>query len=213
MGLVLSLTRHLHLARDRQRARIWRTNLADIAKRERELTGQTILVVGLGYIGKRICDLASAFGMRVLGVNRSGIACPSAELTVSFSQIMTLLPQADFLVLACPLTKETCGLINAPQLQAMKASASLINVARGAVVDQTALIDALRSGAISAAGLDCFQDEPLSSESDLWDFENVLITPHSAGETGNYEVRVIDILIENLNRLAAGETELVNQII
>lgn len=214
IGLMLSLTRQLHLARDRQHKHQWRTNVADVARREQELQMQTIAIVGLGPIGKRIADLARAFGMRVLGVNRSGQSShPSLDTTVSISMMSEVLPYADFVILACPLTPETQGLINAVQLKAMKKSASLINVARGRVVDQSALIEALQDGTISSAGLDCFHDEPLPADSPLWDFDNVIITPHSAGETRSYEVRVIDILLDNLGRLAQGDTELRNQVI
>jgi len=214
IGLILSLTRHLHLARDRQYQHAWRTNIGDISKREQELRNQTIVIVGLGPVGQRIADLAKSFGMRVLGVNRSGISShPAVEITFASSRMSDVLPHADLLVLACPLTSETQGLVDAGSLRVMKKSASLINVSRGRVVDQAALIEALKNGTISSAGLDCFHDEPLPSTSPLWDFENVIITPHSAGETRSYEVRVIDILLENLDRLAKGMSELRNQVV
>jgi len=214
IGLILSLTRHLHLARDRQRDHAWRTNISDLSRREQELNQQTMVLVGLGPIGQRIADLAKAFGMRVLGVNRSGkCSHPSIEAAVSISCLLEVLPHADFLVLACPLTPETQGLIDDARLKAMKPSATLINVARGRIVDQPALIAALQSGTIAGAGLDCFHDEPLPAISPLWDMANVVITPHSAGETRSYEIRVIDILLENLKRLASGETVLHNQIV
>jgi phosphoglycerate dehydrogenase-like enzyme len=95
----------------------------------------------------------------------------------------------------------------------MKRNALLINVSRGRVVDQTALIDALAGDTIAGAGLDCFVDEPLPPSSSLWDFKNVVITPHSGGETRSYETRVVDILIDNLRRLARGDPQLRNQVV
>jgi D-2-hydroxyacid dehydrogenase (NADP+) len=124
-----------------------------------------------------------------------------------------VLPQADIVALTCPLTPQTEKLINADALAAMKPSAYLINVARGRVVDEPALISALNSGWIAGAALDCTVEEPLPESSPLWNFDNVLITPHTAGETRRYEDNVLDILLENLERLWRGDTELKNQIV
>jgi phosphoglycerate dehydrogenase-like enzyme len=123
-----------------------------------------------------------------------------------------LLPQADFVALTCPLTPATEKLIDSTALELMKPTAVLINMARGRVVDEPALIAALRNGTIVGTGLDCFWDEPLPPDSPLWAMENVLITPHSGGETQQYEERVIAILLENLEMLWRGEKVLFNQI-
>ena len=117
------------------------------------------------------------------------------------------------MALTCPLTKETEGLIGARALGLMKPSAYLINVARGRVVDEAALVAALGAGRIAGAALDCVVEEPLPASSPLWDFPNVLITPHVAGETHRYEDNVLDILMENLDRLGRGETALVNEVV
>ena len=123
------------------------------------------------------------------------------------------LARADVVALTCPLTPETEGLIGAAALAALKPGALLINVARGKVVDESALIAALASGRVRAAALDCFADEPLPAQSPIWALPNVLITPHAAGETGLYEENVVDILVDNIERLLRGETVLRNQVV
>jgi phosphoglycerate dehydrogenase-like enzyme len=214
IGLLLSLTRQLHLARDRQRDHLWRPIISNPDVREQELNGKTLAVVGLGEIGQRIARIAKALGMHVIGVNRSGQATPGIVDSVqTIDRMGQILPGVDVVVLACPLTPQTEKLIGAQQLKAMKRNALLINVSRGRVVDQAALIDALADETIAGAGLDCFHDEPLPPSSPLWDFKNAVITPHSGGETRSYETRVVDILIDNLGRLARGDTQLRNQVV
>ena len=214
IGLLLSLTRQLHLARDRQREHLWRPLISNPDTRELELSGKTIAVVGLGEIGQRIARIAKALGMHVIGVNRSGHAAQGIVDSVqTIDRMGQILPDVDVVVLACPLTPQTENLIGVQQLKAMKRSALLINVSRGRVVDQTALIETLKSETIAGAGLDCFVDEPLPPSSPLWDFKNAVITPHSGGETRSYETRVVDILIDNLGRLARGDTQLRNHVV
>ena len=128
-------------------------------------------------------------------------------------QLSTLFSQADFVVLCCPLTSTTRNLIDKSALSAMKSSGQLVNVARGGCVDEAALANALTKGQIASAAIDHFCDEPLPVDSPFWSMENLVITPHSAGETRKYEDNVIDILIQNLDRLWAGNEELVNQIL
>ncbi len=214
LALILALTRQLHLGRDNQRAGIWRGMISDPSQREDELPGKSILIYGLGAIGGRIARLAQAFGMRVIGIKRDLSAAVDAvdELLppVAFHDA---LPGADFVVLSCPLTAATRNLIDAPALAAMRPSAYLINVARGGCVDEPALIDALEHQQIAGAGLDVVVDEPLSPASPLWAMDNVLLTPHTGGETRKYEDNVIDILLDNIDRLARGEDRLRNQII
>jgi phosphoglycerate dehydrogenase-like enzyme len=126
---------------------------------------------------------------------------------------MAKIPEADFVVLTCPLTPETTNLISTPQLAAMKPTAFLVNCARGKVVDEPALVAALQAKKIRGAALDVTVEEPLPAASPLWSMPHVIVTPHSAGETVRYEDRVIDLLIENADRLARGETKLVNEIV
>jgi phosphoglycerate dehydrogenase-like enzyme len=214
MALILGLKRHLHFARDNQSRKHWRGMISDLTQREDELTGQTLLIVGLGRIGSRLAALARAFGMKVIATKRDASAgAGAADAVVSHDRLHELLPQADVVALTCPLTPQTERLIGAQALAAMKPSAFLINVARGRVVDEPALVAALSDKRIAGAGIDCAVEEPLPAASPLWALDNALITPHTAGETRRYEDNVIDILLENLDRLWRGETTLRNQIV
>ena len=214
IALMLALARQLPQARDNQARRIWRGMISDPALREDELAGKTLLIVGLGRIGSRLAALARGFGMRIIATKRNPAAgAGTAELVAGQDRLLELLPQADFVALTCPLTRETELLFGAAAFRVMKSSAFLINVARGRVVDEPALIEALQHGRIAAAALDCFWEEPLRERSPLWSLSNVLITPHSAGETRRYEDNVIELLLENLERLWRGERELKNQVV
>ena len=214
MAMVLALARHIHTGRDNQRNAFWRSMISDLSKREDELGGKTMLIVGLGTIGSRLAKLAKAFDMRVVATKRNlDVSGTAADEIHPPSAVNDLLPQADFVVLTCPLTDETADMINADTLALMKPSSYLINVARGGCVDEPALMDALNSGAIAGAAIDHFKAEPLPADSPFWAMENVIITPHTGGETRAYEDNVIDILLENLGRLSRGETELMNQIV
>lgn len=214
MALILAMMRRLPEARDNQTKNVWRGMIADLNRREDELGGKTLLIVGLGGIGGRLARLAKAFDMRVIGIKRDPAkASGGADSIHALGELKTLLPQADFVALTCPLTPETEKLIDADALSRMKPSAYLINVARGRCVDEPALIAALRENRIAGAAIDVTVEEPLAAASPLWDFKNVLITPHTAGETRRYEDNVLDILIENLDRLWRRETTLRNQIV
>jgi phosphoglycerate dehydrogenase-like enzyme len=214
MAMILALVRQLHLARDNQANKYWRPMVSDPAEREDELGGKTLLIVGLGHIGSRLARLAQAFGMRVIAMRRD-LSKPAEHVDAVFaaSELMARLPEADYVALTCPLTPETEGLIGAQALAAMKPSAFLINAARGRVVDEPALIDALQARTIAGAGIDCTVEEPLPASSPLWEIASALITPHTAGETRRYEDNVIDLLLENLDRLWRGEAALKNQVV
>ena len=214
MALILALMRHIPAARDNQRRRHWRGMISDPAQREDELGGKTLLIVGLGRIGSRLAALVRAFGMRVIATKRDpATGVGAADLVATDARLGELLPQADIVALTCPLTPQTEKLIDAAALAAMKPSAYLVNVARGRVVDEPALVAALAAGRIAGAALDCTVEEPLPDASPLWGFDNVLITPHTAGETRRYEDNVLDVLLENLERLWRGETQLKNQVV
>jgi phosphoglycerate dehydrogenase-like enzyme len=214
MGLVLALTRQLHLARDQQRNHRWRPIISDRALREDDLCRQTMLIIGLGEIGSRLAKLAKVFGMRVLGVKQDiSRHDGTADEVYTPEQMPNLLAQADFVVLCCPLTSSTQNFMDKSAFSAMKTGGQLVNVARGGCVDESALVSALTTGEIAGAAIDHFNDEPLPDDSPFWSMENLIITPHSAGETRKYEDNVIDILIQNLDRLLAGNEELVNQIL
>ena len=214
IALMLALSRRLPEARDNQAGRLWRGMIGDLARREDELGGKTLLVVGLGDIGSRLARLAKAFDMRVVGLRRDPAAgAGAADAVHAMTALGSLLPEADFVVLTCPLTPETEKLIDAAALARMKPSAYLVNVARGRVADEKALVEALSTGRIAGAALDVTAEEPLPPESPLWGMEHVLVTPHTAGETRRYEDNVIEILRENLDRLWRGEAELRNQVV
>ncbi len=214
MALLLALTRQIHIGRDNQKKAHWRGMISDLTQREDELPGKTMLIFGLGKIGGRLAKLAKAFDMNVIGLKRD-TSTPVAHVdelhpSAAFKE---LLPRADVAVLTCPLTEETRNVVDGEALAAMKPSSFLVNVARGGCVDQQALIDAMRNNAIAGAGIDVTVEEPLAESSPLWSMENVVLTPHTGGETRKYEENVIDYLLENLNRLSRGETELFNQIV
>jgi phosphoglycerate dehydrogenase-like enzyme len=214
MSLILALARRLPEARDNQARRHWRGMIGDLGQREDELQGKTLVIVGLGKIGGRLAQLAKAFDMRVIGVRRDPAGGRGAADEVhALSALPGLLPAADFVALTCPLTPETTNLIDATALAAMRPSAYLVNCARGRVVDEPALVTALREGRIAGAGIDVTWEEPLPAESPLWDAPNAFITPHTAGETRRYEDNVLDILMENLTRQWRGEAALQNQVV
>jgi D-2-hydroxyacid dehydrogenase (NADP+) len=205
MALILALSRRLPEARDNQHAAHWRGMIGQIGRREFELAGKTLLVVGMGRIGSRLVRLARAFDMRVLATRRDPSAgAEGADVVAGTDRLHELLGQADIVALACPLTPETQNLIDDSALAAMQPGTHLINVARGRVVDEPALIRALQQGRLAGAALDVTLEEPLPASSPLWSMPNVLITPHTAGETRAYEDNVIDILLENLDRLWRG---------
>jgi phosphoglycerate dehydrogenase-like enzyme len=214
MALVLALARRLPEARDNQARRLWRGMIGDLEVREDELGGKVLFVVGVGAIGDRLARLAKAFEMHVVGFRRNPAAGRGhADEVHASGELKRLLPRADFLVLSCPLTEETRDLVDADALARMKRSAFLVNVARGACVDEAALAAALAGGRIAGAAIDVTAEEPLPASSPLWGLPTVLITPHTAGETRRYEDNVIDILEDNLQRLWRGEASLRNQVV
>ncbi|MFP6772977.1 MAG: D-2-hydroxyacid dehydrogenase, partial [Alphaproteobacteria bacterium] len=166
MALILSLTRQLHTARDRQRNAQWRDMISDIPKREDELAGKTLLIYGLGGIGEKLAQRAKAFDMRVVGIRRdTAKVSENVDAVLGPDDLLPALADADVVALTCPLTDQTRGLINAAALAAMKKTALLINLARGPVVEEDALVAALGQGRIAGAGLDVFDPEPLPSAS------------------------------------------------
>ncbi|HLH90623.1 MAG TPA: D-2-hydroxyacid dehydrogenase [Xanthobacteraceae bacterium] len=214
IALILALARKLPEARDNQVNHHWRGMIGDLARREDELGGKTLIIVGLGQIGGRLAQLAKAFDMQVIGIRRDPRAgAGHADAVHGMSELEALLPQADFVALTCPLTAETEKLIDAAALARLKPSAYLVNAARGRVVDEPALVAALERRQIKGAAIDVTVEEPLGTDSPLWAMEHVLITPHTAGETCRYEDNVIAIMQENLARLWRGETALLNQVV
>ena len=188
-----------------------------------ELRGATLGVLGYGSIGREIGRLARGFGVRVLGLRRGGdtesaryelpqlASGDQAARIYTSDRLIEILPECDFVVLTVPYTSATHHIIDEGALRVMKPTAVLINVARGSVVDEVALVRALREGWIAGAGLDVFEQEPLPEDSPLWKMDNVLISPHVAGFTPHYDDRATALFGENLRRYLAGEP-LLNQV-
>ena len=195
LGWCLWFTQRTELFRAQQRERRWRQ--ADPLR----LFGGTLCVVGLGDIGRTIARSARAFGMRVLGVTQSGRKVAEAARVYRVRDLKTALAAADFVVLTVPLTETTRGLIGATELAAMKPSAWLVNVARGAIVDEAALLESLWGNRLGGAVLDVFAEEPLPSGHPLWEFENVVITPHISGPSTPGEIA--PLFNDNLRRYLA----------
>lgn len=172
----------------------------------RDLVGQTLLVLGLGSIGGEFARLAQALGLKVIGVRRSPLrpGDPVDELHPP-QQLAALLPRADWLVIASPLTAETRGLINADMLAQLPKGAYIVNIGRGEIVDEAALIAALRDGHLGGAYLDVFEKEPLPAESPLWTLPNVLISPHNSAAAQGNDERVYQMFIANLERWQYGQ--------
>jgi phosphoglycerate dehydrogenase-like enzyme len=169
------------------------------------LSDKTLLVVGLGAIGSRLAAFGKALGLRVLGIRRSASAVVHIDRQGTLADLAAFLPEADFVVLALPISPEVVGLIDQTALTRMKPTATLINVGRGALIDLTALKETLRAGRLAGACLDVFPTEPLPVDDDLWDVPNLLITPHIAYSSPLYLQRVGTLWLENLRRFIRGE--------
>jgi phosphoglycerate dehydrogenase-like enzyme len=214
IALILALARRIPEARDNQAKRFWRPMQGDFSRREDELGGKTLVIIGIGRIGGRLARLAKAFGMNVVGLRRDPAnGAEGADEIHPMSALKAQLGRADIVALTCALTEETRGMMDAAAFAAMKPGAMLVNVARGKVCDEAALVAALQSGQLGEAALDVTADEPLPAESPLWAMPNVLVTPHTGGETRRYEDNVLDLMEENLGRLKRGEKALFNQIV
>ena len=213
LGVILALARRFPDALRHQLARHWaQQDLWDAPVRPRELAGQVLLLAGFGAIGREIARRARAFGMKIWAVTRSGRAPEDlADRVFSAAQLDDALPHADFVVLAAPETRETFHLIDKRRLAAMKPSAYLVNVARGSLIDEPALIDALGRRAIAGAALDVAEQEPLPASSPLWTLDNCFITPHTSGVTELLWNRQTELLLENLDRWFSGR-ELINRV-
>ena len=211
--MILAVSRRLPGLLELQRERTWQP-LEGV-----ELRDVTVGIVGLGSIGRAVGALATAFGCRVVAVRRraeAGSAPPTDEESRSFGEVMLdrvggpellpeLLRESDYVVLAAPLTPETQNMIDAAALGSMKAGAWLVNVARGGLVDERALLSALRDGRIGGAVLDTFRDEPLPPSSPFYDLPNVIVTPHTSWSSGRVLDRSVELFCDNLRRYAAGE--------
>jgi phosphoglycerate dehydrogenase-like enzyme len=211
MALMLAIVRQLPQARDRQAERKWRGMISDRAAREGELRGRKLVIVGYGTIGRRVAGLALAFGMDVVAVARKAGTGQDGVQVIGSAELPSALADADMVCLTCSLNESTRGLFDRAMLSHLRRTAWLINLSRGAVVVEADLVDMLEGDRIGGAALDCFESEPLAPSSPLWSLPNVLITPHTGGETDQMERRFVDLLLENLSRLTTGR-DLVNEV-
>jgi phosphoglycerate dehydrogenase-like enzyme len=203
IALVFALAKKLPLSMRCQEKHAWGQNQVwESQPQPREVAGATLGLIGIGSIGTEVAKRSSALGMRVIAVrNRVEAEKPdNVEQVYASSQVDSMLSQSDYVVLAAPLTSSTTGMINAARLASMKPDGYLINVSRGQLVDQSALAEALRSRKIAGAALDVFEKEPLPPESPLWDLENLLITPHTAGFTEKLWDKHYAFFTQNLRR-------------
>ena len=198
---MLMFTRGFYHTFRNQARRVWEKK-NDIS----ELRGKIVLIAGLGDIGREAARLAHAFGCRVIAVSRSGKDKPSfvAELKAA-DKLLTMLPQADFVVIAAPYTRETHYWFAMREFRRMKKTAVLINIARGAIINEKDLIVALRKKLIAGAGLDVTEEEPLLPTSQLWAMENAIITPHHSGLSEKYMDRAMERFCLNLKAFLKGE--------
>ena len=204
MAMLIHSRRLLHALRE-QRRKHWERYAGT------DLEGRTAVVVGLGAVGTEVARVAQALGLRVVGVKRHPETAadePPVDILIGPAELPAHLPKADFLILIAPHTDETEGMIGEKELAALPAGAALINIGRGALVDEPALVAALESRHLGGAYLDVFAEEPLPTDSRLWDMPNVLVSPHSGSTSDRENGRIVDLFCENLRRYLAGEAML-----
>ena len=184
----------------------------DRSIRVNEVYGATVGIIGLGAIGQAIAAKARAFNMRVVGINSDGRAVTDVDKVYRMSQLKELLSESDYVVVIVPLTAETRKLIGEQELKMMKKTAYLINIARGEIVDERALLNALKNRELAGAVLDVFSQEPLSAAHSFWKLDNCLITPHISGRSPKYMERALEIFENNLDRYLVGNFSLNNLV-
>jgi len=213
MGVLVAMGRRFPDVWRKQQAHRWsQQEIWDQLPHPRELHGRVLLLIGFGAVGQEVAKMAKAFSMKVHAVTRSGHGDSNlAEKIYPTTELDKALQGADYIVLAAPETSETRHMIGAPQFEAMKQDAYFVNMARGSLVDQSAMIAALRAHRIAGAALDVTEHEPLPPESSLWDLENVFITQHLSASTENLWTRQTDLVLDNLERWFSGK-ELRNRV-
>lgn len=199
LGLILLFAKDLATTLAHQREHRW-------AHRETErLEGRTVLVAGAGGIGRAVARRARCLGMPAIGVaTRAREGDPDFERVVASGDLDRLLPEADFVILALPLTPKTEGMFGRDRLSLMKPTARLINVGRGGLVDEEALLEALRAGTIAGAGLDVFREEPLSEDHPFWDMPQVVVSPHMSGDFVGWLEALVEQFVDNYRRWREG---------
>lgn len=204
-AMILTFTRGLHLLLRQQMEKTWKRVPTE------EIHDKTIGIIGLGSIGREIAKKAKGMGMQVIATKQEITKELFVDRLYSSDELLTMLPQCDFVVAALPLLPSTQNLINLKHFSAMKSTAYFMNIARGGIVCEPDLITALQEGLIKGAGLDVFAEEPLPENSPLWDMPNVIITPHIAGLSPNYLDRAIKVFANNLTRFV-NETTMFNVV-
>lgn len=199
LATILAAAKRLHVYRDQQGRAEWRSHP------QQEVRDATVVVFGIGSIGAEVAKLASGVGMKVIGVRRRQGSVPGVSRIVPPEQLPDVAAEADYLVLAAPLTKETRGAVSRDVIGRMKPTAWVVNIARGAMLDEVALADAIAAGRLGGAALDALADEPLPKDSRLWSLENVIITPHSSNSSPRIRERSVALFRENLRRYKAKE--------
>ena len=201
LGL-LAIAKDLPRFAEEQRARAW----PEVRQPLRELDGQTLVLVGLGEIGRETARLAKAFGMRTVGIRRSRKPPPEhVDEVHGPDRLAELAGRADAMVVSLPLTEETAGMVDRATIERLPPGCTFVNVGRGGVVDEPALIEALRAGRIAGAVLDVFATEPLPQDSPLWDLPNVVVTPHAVALSARENERIVELFVANLRRYLDGE--------
>ena len=207
LSLVLVLSRRLHVRVKNQMEKRW-----DRRARVLEIDGATIGLIGVGAIGEKTAEKSKGLNMRVLGLRRNpDRSSPYVDRMYGPDGLHDMLALSDWVVITAAMTAETLRMIGETEFKVMKESAYIINIARGGIIRESAMIKALREGWIAGAGLDVFEEEPLPADSPLWDMKNVVLTPHVAGASPKYLDRLTDIFVDNLVRYQAGES-LVNVV-
>ncbi|MBX3069480.1 MAG: D-2-hydroxyacid dehydrogenase [Thermomicrobiales bacterium] len=203
-GLLLSMTRAIPPSVGWQKEHVW--NRVDGYRLPREIMGMTMGIVGYGHIGRAVAKRAAGFDMRILAVDvAEGPGDAWVDQVWPVSKLPDMLAASDVVVIAAPYTRETHHMIDSAAFAAMKGDAYLVAISRGGVVDEDALLATLKQGKLAGVGLDVAEVEPLDTASALWNFSNVLITPHLAGSSWQKERRCFDILVENIGRYRRGE--------
>ena len=198
MAMLMFAKNYLRMERDKK-AKRWERYAGE------ELTGKTLAIVGIGRVGQEVARHGKRMDMRVIGMRRSDASVPDVDKLFDRAELHAMLREADFLVLAAPHTPETEGIVGAAEIAVLKPSAVLINIGRGALVDEDAMIRALEEKRLAGAALDVFRDEPPPPDSPLWGMPNVIISPHSASTVAQENARITEIFCDNLRRYLRGE--------